>query len=105
MSKLLVKFDTNWADEMDISGYKVFTEIEWTEISDKCKAHKTILEAYFGTNESNVYDNGSELLEEYTVQKISESEAAVLDKLFSGKIGNFQNPLNILEGSDEEDEY
>lgn len=47
MSKLLVKFDTNWADEMDISGYKVFTEIEWNEISDKCKAHNNMLEAYF----------------------------------------------------------
>jgi len=31
MKKLLVKFDSNWADEMDADGFQVMTEVEFED--------------------------------------------------------------------------
>lgn len=101
MAKILVKFQANWADEMDLEGYRIFTEHEWEEQRAACMAHKGSIEVYFGTNEWNNYDNGEHLLGEYTIKSITDEEADMIDKLFGPYIGSFSNPKEYLEDDNE----
>jgi len=87
---LLVKFDDNWADEMDVSGFKLFkSEQDWQKAIDKFKDELDIddeedccFEVYFGTNEENQYTSFSRFLRRFEVIHISDAEAAVLLTLF-----------------------
>jgi len=87
---LLVKFDENWADEMDVSGFKLFkSEQDWQKAIKKFKDEREIedeedccFSIYFGTNEDNEYTSFSEFLNCFEVTNISDAEAAVLLTLF-----------------------
>jgi len=104
MAKILVEFSTNWADEMDLSGFKVYDKAEWEKLVTKVSSHKTSFEVYFGTNESNEYENGKALLEEYTITHISDADAEVIERLLGGEYGMFEDPLQVFEWDEDEDE-
>ena len=83
--KKLVKFNTDWADEMTIEGFEVFTDEEWQAYKDGVEAafkETDYHEVYFGTNEFNGYGSAEEFLGEFTVTEITEEEAFTLGKLF-----------------------
>ena len=59
----LVKYNDNWADEIDIEGFALFTEEEYDEfisminkVCDLLRAGKTF-EYYIGTNEFIIHDH------------------------------------------------
>jgi hypothetical protein len=87
---LLVKFDENWADEMDVSGFKLFkSEQDWQKAIKEFKDEHGIedeenccFEVYFGTNEENQYTSFSRFLRRFEVTNISDAEAVVLLTLF-----------------------
>lgn len=101
---ILVTFNTNWADEMDIAGFRVFTRAEWDAEWSGLSASAFPMEVYFGTNESNEYDTKEELQKEYTVTPISHAEVVMLDRLFSGNFGECPLPSDFVE-EEEEEEY
>lgn len=84
MKYYLVKYEDNWADEMDITGIYPATE-------EYVKNMKDIVDLYFtkkdgfnfgiGTNEDIYYDSGESLLSSYTFQEITEAEYDVICKL------------------------
>jgi hypothetical protein len=86
---ILVKFDDNWADEMDVSGFKIFDNLDaWNKALEK---KKTILEleddeqyfeVCFGTNEYIEYDSFSEFLERFQITEISKDTAEVFGAMF-----------------------
>lgn len=57
---LLIKTDTNWADEMDINGFFLCTESAWKDYQEKVKAYEGYIEVHFGTNELNEYRNAEQ---------------------------------------------
>lgn len=97
MAKVLVEFSTNWADEIDLSGFKIYDKLEWEELVAKVSLHKSSFQVYFGTNESNEYENGEALLEEYTISHLNDSDAEVIMRLLGGEYGMFEDPLEVFE--------
>jgi hypothetical protein len=95
MKKLLVKFDSNWADEMDIDGFMVMTQDEW----DQYKAHtKKFFEQLgerswsfgIGTNEEIEYESHDEFIRELKVEEITDVEYESLAHLFKYYDGTVQ---------------
>lgn len=80
---ILVKFDDNWADEMDVSGFKLYDNIDaWKKRVDECDEEGYYTEVYFGTNEYNEYDSMDEFLRNFEVLEITDEYAAVIETLF-----------------------
>lgn len=81
----LVIYHTNWADEMDLEGFQIFSAEEWEKFQSDVRAldeQSFRFEVGFGTNESNEYKSSKEFLDEFTVTEISKEDAAKVVKLF-----------------------
>jgi hypothetical protein len=90
MTKLLVKFDTNWADEMEIKGWSVFySERAWEDWKDCIPNRKFSI--YFGSNQDNEYTR-EEFLKCFKVFDITDTDADTLERLFGGSDGRFPDP-------------
>jgi hypothetical protein len=81
----LVKYDSNWADEMDIDGFRVFTDKQWEKYQKDFK--KLFKEDrgytyYVGTNEDIEYNSFDEFMSDLKVSEITDEEATVLKKFF-----------------------
>lgn len=81
MSKILAKFDNNYADEFDVSGHKVFELTEWEKHLEFVKTIKFPKELYFGTNEFIDFYDYEDYFRSYKVQPISDEEYETLKKL------------------------
>lgn len=95
---LLIKYDSNYADEFDISGFRVMTEDEWEVIKTNAKKafdtrplemhyyYKDMravpLEIYFGTNEFVSYEKYEYWLNDFRISTISENEVEFFKKHF-----------------------
>lgn len=104
---VLVKWDGNWADEMDLSSFCVFDGPSWNAYRKELEDHDMEMELYIGTNEELSFDNGKDLLSEMSVQFITAEEAEVINKLFDGshdQAGVFSIELENEEEEEEEDE-
>lgn len=73
----LVKYNNNWADEMDIDGFALFTKEEYDEfisivnkICDLLRAGETF-EYYVGTNEIIIHDHERYFAESFKARPIS----------------------------------
>ena len=82
---LLVEWSGNWADEMDLSSFSVMRGEEWNNTVEMLKKQEDEFEKYIGTNEELRYDNGEELLSEFTVSKITKEDYDSVIKLFGGR--------------------
>lgn len=98
----LVKYKSNWADEMYIYGLNLLTEVEkaWFEslvvTDDKPVIH------YVGTNEDIEYYSSEQLLRCYTWIPITEAKYEILKELIGSDYGHFFYPE--LEEEEEENE-
>lgn len=85
----LVKYDSNWADEMDIDGFDVFTDSKWEKYLKSFKDHFDKGDEYsygIGTNEEIEYSSYDEFVRDFKVTEITDEEAATIEKHF-GKHG------------------
>src|SRR5574338_610881 len=96
--KLLVKFDSNYADEFDVEGFTIMTENDWeahktkvtnfftaldkTREKDRWGNYRNPVEVYFGTNEQMIYETLDCYLTSFKVSEISDEEVAILQKHF-----------------------
>ena len=103
MSKVLVKWSDNWADEMDLEGFAVMESQEWKDIKKKFEKHDHGFDISVGTNEDIDYSDGKDFLRHIETKNISDDEAKMLKKLFGeGNFGMF--PVSwALETIEEED--
>jgi len=95
---LLVKFDSNYADEFDVSGFTIMSQAAWEKHKvDVAKRFAALsapvekmggymdypeLEAYFGTNESLTWSHYDHYIESFDVKELSDDELKVLKKFF-----------------------
>lgn len=73
----LIKYDSNWADEIDIDGFIVLSD----ELHDNfIEAINRIeyLEFYIGTNEEIIYESPEEILNDLEISDITVEQAKVL---------------------------
>lgn len=100
-NKILVVFEDNWADEMDIRMFTICSPEESDEFQKRLKSYKENVCMYFGSNEENEYNNGQELLSNFKFYAITPEEEKVLRKFFD--IGYNELCLdNICEEDEEE---
>lgn len=97
----LVKFQDNWADEMDIAGFYIYEKTTWDELKTNIENIKTKMVFSIGTNEEINYDSGEELLNSLEVIEITSRQYNTIVKLFPdayfGETSVFDNISYYLE--------
>lgn len=83
----LVKFEENWADEMDVYSFAVFTAKEyrnWRNVMDRLEVamDSAVLTYSFGTNEEQDYEDFKEFVECFSVKPITKAQADTIRDLF-----------------------
>lgn len=103
---VLIKWDSNWADEMDIEGFLIISKTKADNFKKQLKDYDSSFEVYVGTNEDIEYGSGEELLNELTFKSITTEEAKVIKKFFgeSGGHTEFWSALDYLEEWNDENE-
>jgi len=104
MDKVLVKWSSNWADEMDIEGVDIMRKTKWEALKKKILSKKNFC-IYIGTNEEIDYSSGEDLLSEIKVKRISPEEEKVVKKFIGSSFGHtsFLYILDEEESPDEEE--
>lgn len=89
--QILVKFTEDYADEFDISGFRVMTETKWnSHIADVRLTAKWPQSKYFGSNEGIEWASFDDYLRAFKVVPITPEQAEFLDSAFSvSDRGNF----------------
>lgn len=87
MNKVLLKWNSSWADEFDVSGFSVMKMKDWEDYKESLRNRKLSFTLYVGTNEWIEYPNGQELLNEIKVEEISDQAEEVLFKYFEDGFG------------------
>lgn len=83
----LVKFEENWADEMDISAFAVFSAKDYRDWRsamgrlEKAMEH-AVLTYTFGTNEEQEYEDFKEFVECFDVKPITKEQANTIREAF-----------------------
>lgn len=97
MAKLLVHYEDNWADEMDIEAWRIFSSQEefddwFSGVPDEPFSH------FIGSNEEINYQGKKDYMKRFTVRMISDEDAEVVKKLFCNgyfsSIGKFPDPID-----------
>jgi len=94
---LLIKFEGNWADEMDIYGFTIMTVKQWEYKKNEIRHTPLPIEVCFGTNESEEYETHEEYLRNFKVIEITKAEVKVLKKLFLFNLSDYGN-FSLIEG-------
>ncbi len=74
MNKLLVKYEGNWADEIYVKGFRIFTQEEWDKFIN-AMPEKSTFGFSVGSNQSIDYDGRQDFLRDVEVKEISDEDA------------------------------
>jgi len=106
---VLVTVNANYGDEFDFNEFSAMTVAELKDIVNKLQKHKEEIQWSFGTNEDLIFDNGKDLLSNFSYEKITQNEFDVLDKLFGGSFdggsGVFDHIYDLDNDEDSDDSY
>ncbi len=91
--KVLVTWNGNWADEMDLQGYTIMDKDKAKALQESIENAEYPLEISVGTNEQIEYNDAYEILSEITFSKISEKMA---DKL-TQHVGAYFGMTNVID--------
>ena len=93
MTQILVKFSANWANEISLNGWELYSRLAWGNVETAILGHKYPTTTYVGSNQDITFNSAKELLDAYTVEQISDEDAEILKRLFpSGERGTFKAP-------------
>ena len=107
---LLVTFDDNWSDELNIYGFKVMYEESFNQmmaLAQKIIENNPYREYYFGTNEAIEYSSFKEYESAITTNEITQEEADLLLRLFGDPgraLASFGHFIVVTEYDDVEDD-
>jgi hypothetical protein len=79
----LVKSYFDWADEMDLTGFAVLSEVNKIAIETALAEYEDEIVFSVGTNEEVVFDNGLELLSCLVFTEITDEKAELLHGMFN----------------------
>jgi hypothetical protein len=96
----LVKYQSDWADEMDIFGLDLLTDTDKEYFERLAPSHDSPLVHNVGTNEDIKYTSKEQLLDCYEWVSITQQEYEILKKLIGTYYGHFYYP-EICEEEDE----
>lgn len=87
MKNVLIEFNGNWADEIDVCGFSVKTTEEWEKDKALIEAYEREIILCIGTNEELEFENGQDFLNCLTVTEISDASEKVITKYFGDSYG------------------
>lgn len=98
MTKGIVSFNDNWADEMDINSLILIGDFDIyikgiKKFQDLGLFAKQI---YFGTNEFNEYESFTEFWSKFTFEQITDEEYKILTNFLGNGSGHMLDPLEIV---------
>ena len=82
MKYTLIKWSSNWADEMNIEGFTVVKNKYADLLKERILSFKHHLTMGVGTNEEIPFEDGKALLKSLTFTKISDEQFAVFKEFF-----------------------
>lgn len=83
MSNILFIQKMNWADEIDLKGFMLWTKEEWEEHLQYIKDEFEFPHyAYVGTNQNIRFDTLEEWLDTLEIKEITEEETNIIKRLF-----------------------
>jgi len=103
IQRYLVKYESDWADEMDVEGLDLLTEGDKRYFESLRPTDDKPLVHHVGTNEEIEYSSSGMFLSCYTWIPITEKEYEVIKKLINTSYGHFYYP-EINEQEIEEDD-
>lgn len=103
MSKLLVTWCGNYADEFDMSGWLVMEQTDYDDMINDLIMYEGEISWYFGSNEEMQYESGADLASDFEAEKITDEQAKVLEDLFGGGFGETR-AFSARECFDEDEE-
>jgi len=110
--KVIVKWEDNWADEMDLNGFVIMKEEDWNRFLVYMGNIDYEIVYCIGTNEEITYANGNEALNYFEMEFITSDQAQVFEDLnittsgFSGPgIMDFLYDIQDLEECNYSPEY
>ena len=93
MYKVLVTFKSNWADEFDVEGFKIFEKEEWEDLVEEMHTEVEFPhECHFGTNEWIDFESPEEYLACCKIQELTYLEATVIEQKIGSEHGTFLFP-------------
>lgn len=102
--QILIKWEDNWADKMDVQGFHIVTEKAWNTFKGLME---TKLEFPYtigiGSNEDIEYDEYNDLAKTFSAYYITDNEADAIRNNFELPYGHFP-AAQILEGLELSDE-
>jgi len=97
----LLSYSGNWNDEINVDGFIIINNNLKNIIIDLLKNYDKTIYINNGGDDEIEYENGSELLDEITIDKITKDEVSIINKFF----GNFNDyGYNLLLNIDKLDE-
>lgn len=99
--KLLITYYNDWSEEIDFEGFRIMSEEEWDEYLDEFEAEfeDGPVSIYFRDIEIE-YENFEDFEDDFTVEKIEDSEAEIIMKHVGDEFGLFPD----YDFGDEEEE-
>jgi hypothetical protein len=95
---LLVKFNSNWADEFDVNGFALMTQEQY----DRNLAYYSRPDAYFGFG-TNQDMEGPEIVRGFSAKEVSEDEAAMLRTMFPELKSSYYPVYGMFPYAEEDD--
>lgn len=79
---VLVKWDLNWADEFDMTGFFILSDENYAEMDTAIDNLNYPVEMSFGTNEEYLFESANELRAGISTEQLTDSEAVKFKRLF-----------------------
>ena len=84
----LLSYSGNWNDEINVDGFVIIDDNLRKTILELLKNYEQTVYINNGGDDEIEYENGLELLDEITIDKITEKEIDSIDKFF-GKFNDY----------------
>jgi len=102
----LLTYTGNWNDEINVDGFVIIDNIKKNKIFKLLENYNDTIYVSNGGDDEIEYENGNELLDEITFEKITKEEIKIIDRYFGNfndygynfllNINKLSNDLNIL---------
>lgn len=98
----IITYTGNWNDEINVDGFAIISDKKKNRIVKLLTDYDNIIYINNGGDDEIEYENGKELLDEISFEKITRDEISVITKFF-GRNNDYGNNflLNIDKISDE----
>lgn len=102
--KYLMIYSGNWSDEIDVDGFIIVDSEFVSYVKKFLNGFNSSISVDIGFNETIEYENGNDLLQEISFEKITIEESEIVEKFFGISNDFGLNLLMSIKQSSEDSE-